>query len=126
MRINRKRLEQACVQAFDNHHPRVLAKPPMQEPATDVDRIDARRSTPKEHVREAAGGRADVSANAARGIDPKLVESWRKLEGAATRIVGRRIDRDGRIVAHRSIGPSDRLTSHAHLSRKDQSLGALA
>ena len=59
------------------------AKTRMQLVTPDVDRVDAAGAACEQHLREAAGGRADVEADAAGRFDAEMIERGRELDAAA-------------------------------------------
>ena len=80
----------------------------MQLPAPDIDCIDTLGAALQQHLREAAGGGADIEADAALRIEAEMIERRGELHAAARHIRMRRrraqfrIDRDFfRGLAHR-------------------------
>src|SRR5712691_2227625 len=80
---NARRIERADIGRFDRHDVRPPAQARMQLAATDVDRVDAPGSAGEQDLREAAGRGADVETDAARRIEPEMLERGRELDAAA-------------------------------------------
>ncbi len=55
----------------------------MQLSAADIERIDAPRAAREQNLGKSAGRCADVEADAARGIEPEMIERRRQLDPAA-------------------------------------------
>ena len=72
-------------------------QPRVQLAVTDVDRIDARRAALEQHLREAAGRRADIERDDAGHGKAEMIECGDQLHGSARDVVARA--RDRRIAA---------------------------
>ena len=79
----------------------------MQLPASDIDRVDELGAALQQHLREAAGGGADIEADAAARIEAEMIERRGELHPAARDVRMRRCRAQARI--HR-----DRLRCLAH------------
>ena len=77
--------------AFERNELWPHAQAGMQLAATDVDRVDSAGAAREQDLAEAAGGSADVEANAPRGLEPKVIERERELHPAARHIRVRRL-----------------------------------
>ena len=93
----------------------------------DIERDDAGRAAPQQHVGEAAGRSADIERAAAGDIDPEAVKGVRKLDASAADIgmVGR--DQfDLGSLSHERACFRHRLTVHSHVARENHRAGALS
>ena len=79
----------ARVRALEHDDARVGAQLRVELAVADVDRVHARGAALQQAVGEAAGRRADVEADAARGIEPERVERARELLAAARHVAPR-------------------------------------
>ena len=78
--------EVAGVRALHTHDARVAAEPPVELTVADVHGVDLFRAVLQHTVGEAAGGRADVGADAVRERDGKRRHRLFELQPAAADI----------------------------------------
>ena len=117
----------ASIDPFARDYARIAAKLPRELAVPDIERDDAGRAPPQQHIGEAAGRSADVERAAARDIDLEAVKRMRKLDASAADIgmIGR--DQfDLGSLPHERACFRHRLTVHSHLSRENHCAGALS
>ena len=76
-------VEEPRVAALHHMHPRVLPQRPGELPMAHIHRMHPRRAARQQHIREAAGGGADVEALAPLGREAEVVEAVGELHPAA-------------------------------------------
>ena len=81
--VERAGAKASGIRAGEIAYTRVGAEPGMQLVAPDVDRVNMRSAARQEHVREAAGRRADIDAGPAGWIDSEAIEGGCELYTAA-------------------------------------------
>ena len=103
-RVEAGRGERADVGFLQRNDLGALAQRFMQLPASDIDRVDVPGAALQQHLRESAGGGADIEANAAARIEAEMIERRRELHPAARDVRMRRCRAQARI--HRDCPPT--------------------
>ena len=73
----------AGVGPFVHHDARVVPQLPGKLAVADIDRVHLRRAVRQQHIGEAAGGGADVEADAARRREAEVTQRMVELQPAA-------------------------------------------
>ena len=116
----------ADVNAVHCNNARIVAQLPRELTIANVNRVNARCATLQETIGETAGGRAQVGANLATGIEVKGIERAFQFQPAAAYVFERRADRNLGIFQDRCARFVHALTVDLDHACQDQRLSALA